>query len=220
MLDFSWDLISAFSVLIIVLSILPDVVLTHFSYFIKSKDVIQYIVSPQLSYLLSYHFVWIYGNTYIYTGIGHIYPVVGLIPSPHVFSIMGLGQSSIFWVIIVSKVISLSNFANSGEKHNTVSGNNAMTSPWREVLIYISYESRGIYSYMYLLSVECKGSLGTAITTKIPKTLKSHWILLVYHIDGLVQERRNSNASAMELRLSCTIPSIFSRKIQADTASP
>ena len=29
------------------------------------------------------------------------------------------------------------------------------------------------------------------------------------HLDGLVQERRNSNALALELRLSCTKPSIF-----------
>ena len=28
------------------------------------------------------------------------------------------------------------------------------------------------------------------------------------HIDGLVQERRNSNALAMELRISCDNPSI------------
>ena len=32
----------------------------------------------------------------------------------------------------------------------------------------------------------------------------------VYDIDGLVQERRNSSALAMELRLSCTNPSILS----------
>ena len=32
---------------------------------------------------------------------------------------------------------------------------------------------------------------------------------VLYHIDGLVQERRNSSASAMELRLSCTNPSIY-----------
>ena len=30
------------------------------------------------------------------------------------------------------------------------------------------------------------------------------------HIDRLVQERRNSSALAMELRLSCTNPSIYS----------
>ena len=30
----------------------------------------------------------------------------------------------------------------------------------------------------------------------------------MYHIDGLVQERRNSIANALELRLSCTHPSI------------
>ena len=29
------------------------------------------------------------------------------------------------------------------------------------------------------------------------------------HIEGLVQERRNSSALAMELRLSCTNPSIY-----------
>ena len=29
------------------------------------------------------------------------------------------------------------------------------------------------------------------------------------HIDGLVQERRNSSALAMELRLSCNDPSIY-----------
>ena len=30
-----------------------------------------------------------------------------------------------------------------------------------------------------------------------------------HHIDGLVQERRNSSALAMELRLSCTNPSVY-----------
>ena len=33
------------------------------------------------------------------------------------------------------------------------------------------------------------------------------------HIDGLVQERRNSIANALELRLSCTNPSIYGIKI-------
>ena len=33
---------------------------------------------------------------------------------------------------------------------------------------------------------------------------------MVCHIDGLVQERRNSIANALELRLSCTNPSIWS----------
>ena len=32
-----------------------------------------------------------------------------------------------------------------------------------------------------------------------------------FHIDGLVRERRNSNANALELRLSCTHPSICAR---------
>ena len=35
-----------------------------------------------------------------------------------------------------------------------------------------------------------------------------HWKAVVY-IDGLGQERRNSSASAMELRVSCTNPSIL-----------
>ena len=30
-----------------------------------------------------------------------------------------------------------------------------------------------------------------------------------WHVDGLVQERRSSNALAMELRLSCTNPSLY-----------
>ena len=30
-----------------------------------------------------------------------------------------------------------------------------------------------------------------------------------YHFDGLMQERRNSIANALELRLSCTNPSIL-----------
>ena len=37
------------------------------------------------------------------------------------------------------------------------------------------------------------------------------------HIDGLVQERRNSSALAMELRLSCTNPSICYSSISWDT---
>ena len=36
--------------------------------------------------------------------------------------------------------------------------------------------------------------------------------LLLVHIDGLVQERRNSIVSALELRLSCTNPSIYKHK--------
>ena len=32
-------------------------------------------------------------------------------------------------------------------------------------------------------------------------------VLCIYHFDGLVQERRNSIANALELRLSCTNPS-------------
>ena len=38
----------------------------------------------------------------------------------------------------------------------------------------------------------------------------SSWNNTRYDIDGLVQERRNSSALAMELRLSCTNPSVWS----------
>ena len=38
----------------------------------------------------------------------------------------------------------------------------------------------------------------------------SHTVLIFYlpHIDGLMQKRRNSSANALELRLSCTNPSL------------
>ena len=43
-------------------------------------------------------------------------------------------------------------------------------------------------------------------------TINSYWIPLIYwDIDGLVLERRNSIANALELRLSCTDPSRCSR---------
>ena len=38
------------------------------------------------------------------------------------------------------------------------------------------------------------------------------------HIDGLVLERQNSIANALELRLSCTNPSIYQRKLDESTA--
>ena len=41
---------------------------------------------------------------------------------------------------------------------------------------------------------------------KVPRDLVASF--LSFHIDGLVQERRNSSALAMELRLSCTDSSI------------
>ena len=42
---------------------------------------------------------------------------------------------------------------------------------------------------------------------QIPGTWK-YALFNEHHIDGLVQERRNSIANALELRLSCTNPSI------------
>ena len=41
-------------------------------------------------------------------------------------------------------------------------------------------------------------------------------LVWTHHIDGLVQERRNSSALAMELRLSCTYPSAGSWDCWAD----
>ena len=48
------------------------------------------------------------------------------------------------------------------------------------------------------------------------------WGRVGWHIDGLVQERRNSIANALELRLSCTNPSMhrnFHNKITCITSS-
>ena len=39
---------------------------------------------------------------------------------------------------------------------------------------------------------------------------------MMTYFDGLVQERRNSNALAMELCLSCTNPSIYIVKMNCD----
>ena len=41
----------------------------------------------------------------------------------------------------------------------------------------------------------------------------SHPAAVWFHIDGLVQERRNFSALAIELRLSCTKPSIYASGI-------
>ena len=55
------------------------------------------------------------------------------------------------------------------------------------------------------------------------RTRSTHFTLnpLSFQIDGLVQERRNSSALAMELRLSCTNPSRWcARCKQLDTNTP
>ena len=44
---------------------------------------------------------------------------------------------------------------------------------------------------------------------KLPLSETKSWSSYILYIDGLVQDRRNSSASAMELRLSCTNPSIY-----------
>ena len=48
----------------------------------------------------------------------------------------------------------------------------------------------------------------SALVAACIKGATSEVALLQQHIDGLVQERRNSIALAMELRLFCTNPSI------------
>ena len=51
---------------------------------------------------------------------------------------------------------------------------------------------------------------GAALHGDIKWVRGQHYNTLEWHyIDGLVQERRNSSALAMELRLSCTNPSIW-----------
>ena len=71
-------------------------------------------------------------------------------------------------------------------------------------------------SYLYnAILYTCQWLLYTGMPTLIYVTVdmktncnKLQYIHLHAHIDGLVQERRNSTANALELCLSCTNPSI------------
>ena len=65
----------------------------------------------------------------------------------------------------------------------------------------ILYDSVCIYYHSVLTHWPCED------LKKVLK-LKLSYVIFEYHIDGLVQESRNSIALAMELRLSCTNPSI------------
>ena len=59
--------------------------------------------------------------------------------------------------------------------------------------------------HLYSESGPCR--LWTSNTTcSTSQEISTHWH---HHITGLVQERRNSNALKMELRLSCTNPAIW-----------
>ena len=64
---------------------------------------------------------------------------------------------------------------------------------------------QGIFSLTYSQkthhSLPVRASYGVSVVS-------SKFICLLYHIDGWVQERRNSIANALELRLSCTNTSI------------
>ena len=57
------------------------------------------------------------------------------------------------------------------------------------------------HNYLWLLSVAC------GFTQAV-----YNWSWVPDYINGLVQERRNSIADALELRLSCTNPSIWALK--------
>ena len=65
-----------------------------------------------------------------------------------------------------------------------------------------SWESYG--KVISLNAHKLKGRIAGLVTRSL-KAFKTAWIM---HIDGLVQERRNFSALAMELRLFCTKPSI------------
>ena len=61
-----------------------------------------------------------------------------------------------------------------------------------------------------LATFGASASAGMALTPKAQEYSVSSSIRRVnLHIDGLVQEKRNSSALAMELRLPCTNPSIW-----------
>ena len=62
----------------------------------------------------------------------------------------------------------------------------------------------------YVWSVQA--SFGTQFTRRISRLLVAFG---PYHTDGLVQERRNSSALAMELRPPCINPSIYTYGTQA-----
>ena len=71
-----------------------------------------------------------------------------------------------------------------------------------------------LFNYHTEVSRKTTGQCNAMITVKFrnprrEKFLETSNPVFHYHIDGLVQERRNSSALALELRLSCTDPSIY-----------
>ena len=62
----------------------------------------------------------------------------------------------------------------------------------------------------YLGNPSLWGSVGCCIGWALMYHSAEHWIQGILYLNGLVQLRRNSIANALELRLSCTNPSICS----------
>ena len=70
--------------------------------------------------------------------------------------------------------------------------------------------AHGLVSIQDLHSTELNiNKIVIRLTACRPGWWRQHYDLDVWHIEGLVQERRNSSALAMEFRLSCTNPSIW-----------
>ena len=71
--------------------------------------------------------------------------------------------------------------------------------PWNDFCMWMLYGDIEMFKYIF--------------STKISFVVCCLWFALytfcIYNIDRLMQERRNSIASALELRLYCTNPSIY-----------
>ena len=84
------------------------------------------------------------------------------------------------------------------------------------ICIVSRHLNRTIYVLTYAYMDHKMRRISTYLTARWPAESKSASLVngflqscLVNHIEGLVQEKRNSSALAMELRLSCTKPSIY-----------
>ena len=94
-----------------------------------------------------------------------------------------------------------------------------MTIYWNEYIYFLCVNKVNIF----IVSQTIKALPGTNMILLVPGITNliissdfndypcalTHWEL---HIDGLMEERRNSIANALELRLSCTNPSIWCKE--------
>ena len=76
--------------------------------------------------------------------------------------------------------------------------------------IYLDVKCAFLCTWTWLYASRCHSTIHEFDTVfAIEESSACRFSHLRIHIDGLVQERRNSSALAMELRLYCTNPSIY-----------